>query len=39
MYDLIEQMAGEYRALEDGFQNEEFIEETLEDIRRLRKEN
>jgi hypothetical protein len=39
MYDLIEQMAGEYRTLADGFENEDFIEETLEDIRRLREEN
>jgi hypothetical protein len=38
MYDLIEQMAGEYRALPDGFENKDFIEETLEAIRRLREE-
>jgi hypothetical protein len=39
MYDLIEQMACEYRALPDGLENEDFIEETLGVIRYLREEN
>jgi hypothetical protein len=39
MYDLIEQMAGEYRALPEGLENKDFIDETLEAIRHLREEN
>jgi hypothetical protein len=39
IYDLVEQMAGEYMALPDGLQNKDFIEETLGVIRHLREEN
>lgn len=39
IYDLLEKMTAEYKELPHGSVDEDFVEETLETVRRLREKN